>query len=318
MTAMLFICYSHADMQDTNWIERLRMYMTPFIRGGGVDIWDDSKIASGTPWEEEIDSALHNAAAAILLVGPGFLASKFVMEHEVPALLNSAKVRGVALFPLIVGWCAYDASNLRSYQAHNPPGRPLESLPRSKQNQILNELAIAVNKSLQSEIARHGNVPLGTPDIYKSMQEIYKALMDTRTTIGAQYRRRDILAASIEERLGKSDLEYEAFFYKYYSQLNYEERFEFNQIRAKTEDLEHGNRKILKIIEANPSILEVVPQMVDLRQHLVFWLNKYDRFFSFNPAMCVLYTGVEDGVPFPDGVDNAVASWLGEHKPPTS
>jgi hypothetical protein len=318
MTATLFISYSHADMQDTNWIDRLRMYLTPFMLGGGMDIWDDSRIATGTLWEEEIDRALHSAAVAILLVGPGFLASKFVMEREVPALLNSAKVRGVALFPLIVGWCAYDASNLRAYQAHNSPDHPLESLSRSEQNRILNELAIAVDKSIRSEIARHDNVPLASPDLYDSMRDIQKNLMDTQKAIIAQSRRRNALVESIEQRIGKSDLEYEKFFYKYYSQLNDEERFEFNQIRAITEGLERGNRKILKIIEAHPAILEAIPQMTDLRQHLVFWLNKYDRFFLVNPAMCVLYTGVEDGVPFPKGVDHAVASWLSKHKPPTS
>jgi len=290
------------------------MYLTPFMRNGGLDIWDDGKIAAGTLWQEEIDRALQRAAVAILLVGPGFLASKFVMEHEVPALLNSARVRRVALFPLIVGWCAYDASNLRSYQSHNSPDHPLESLSRPEQNRILNDLAIAVDKSLRSEIASHGNVPLASPDIYESMRDIQKNLMDTQRAIIAQSRRRNALVDSIEQRLGKSHLEYEKFFYKYYSQLNDEERFEFNQIRAITDGLEKGNRKILEIIEAHPVILETVPQMTDLRQHLVFWLNKYDRFFLDNPAMCVLYTGVEDGVPFPRAVDDAVSDWLSKHK----
>lgn len=115
-------------MQGTDWLARLRMYLAPFKRGGRIDPWDDSRIAPGKPWKEEISRALDSAAVAILLVGPGFLASEFVMEHELPALLNSAKLRGVTLFPLIVGYCAYEWSDLHPYQAYNSPDKPLESL----------------------------------------------------------------------------------------------------------------------------------------------------------------------------------------------
>ena len=186
MAATLFISYSRADMQDTDWLARLRMYLTPFRRGGALDVWDDSRIATGTLWKEEIARALDSAAAAVLLVGPGFLASDFVMEHELPALLNSAKVRGVALFPLIVGFCGYDASDLHPYQAHNSPEHPLESLTRSEQNRILNALAIAIDQSLRSGASQRGEPPSGAQDPYETMQEIQRHLADTHTAFVAQ------------------------------------------------------------------------------------------------------------------------------------
>ncbi len=307
-------------MQGTDWLARLRMYLAPFKRGGRIDPWDDSRIAPGKPWKEEISRALDSAAVAILLVGPGFLASEFVMEHELPALLNSAKLRGVALFPLIVGYCAYEWSDLHPYQAYNSPDKPLESLSLPEQNKILSDLAIAVNKLYLSEIERSSEVPASALDFYKSIKDIQKNLKDTRTAFEAQIQRRDNLYASIEQRLGfKSDLEFEKFFFRYYSWLNEEERFEFDQIRAMTEGpLQLGNRNILKIIEANPAILEIIPQMTALRQHLVFWLNKYDKVFSINRAMCLLYAGVEDGVPFPSSMDGTVDSWLLKNKPSKS
>ena len=55
-------------------------------------------------------------------------------------------------------------------------------------------------------------------------------------------------------------------------------------------------------------------EMTALRQHLVFWLNKFDRVFSANQAMCLLYTGVDDGVPFPGEIDDVVTVWLRRHK----
>ena len=315
MAAPLFIGYSRADMQETDWLARLKMYLTPFRQSGAVEVWDDSRIAPGARWKEENARALDSAATAVLLVGPGFLASEFVIEHELPALLNAAKVRGVALFPLVVGFCGYDATALHSHQAYNSPDHPLESLTRSEQNRILNALALAIDESLRSETGLRGTPPLGVRDLHEAMREIQRHLADTRTAFVAQCRRRDNLVAAIEKCLTfTNDLEYEKFFFRYHGQLNEAEKFEFDQIRAITEGpLQLGNRRMREVIETCPATLEVAPQMTGLRQHLVFWLNKYDKVFSVNRAMCVLYTGVEDGVPFPDGVDDAVATWLSQH-----
>ena len=316
MAATLFISYSRADMQDADWLARLRMYLTPFRRGGSVDLWDDSRIPPGSRWKEEIGQALDNAGAAVLLVGPGFLASDFVVDQELPSLLESAEVRGVSLFPLIIGFCGYSASELGAYQAFNSPEQPLESLTRSEQNRILNEFAAAIDKSLRAGSSREHQHRLSERDLYESMKLIQRNLVDTRTAFVAQCRRRNDLVAAIEQRLNfKNDLQYEKFFLRYHSQLTEAERFEFDQIRAITEGpIQTGNRRILEVIENNPALLDLAPQMTGLRQHLVFWLNKYDKVFTLNRAMCLLYTGVEDGVPFPKGLDDAVDKWLRKHK----
>lgn len=117
---------------------------------------------------------------------------------------------------------------------------------------------------------------------------------------------------AVERRLKiRNTLEYEKFFFKYYKQMIADERFEFDQIRALTEGpLYNGNRTIANILETHPELLDEVPFLVDLRQHLVFWLNKYDRVFVRTPEMCLLYTGVEDAVPFPNGIDRAIDTWL--------
>jgi hypothetical protein len=108
-----------------------------------------------------------------------------------------------------------------------------------------------------------------------------------------------------------ADLEYEHFFFRYYSKLNSEEKFHFQQLRAMTEGALHeGNQAVLRIMETHPRVLDEVPSLLSLRQHIVFWLNKYDKVFAQRPEMCVLYTGVEDGVPFPHQAEKDVERWL--------
>src|SRR5205085_1058820 len=151
MAATLFISYSRADTEETDWLARLKMYLTPFRRSGALDVWDDSRIPSGSSWKEEIALALDKAMAAVLLVGPGFLASDFVVNDELPVLLKSAKSRGLGLFTLVIGFCSYSQSESHVYQAFNAPEHPLESLARSEQNRILNALAIAIDKAHRTE-----------------------------------------------------------------------------------------------------------------------------------------------------------------------
>ena len=97
--------------------------------------------------------------------------------------------------------------------------------------------------------------------------------------------------------------------------MNEEEHFEFSQIRALTEGLLYeGNNSILQIIESNPTLRDELPIIGALKIHLLIWLNKYKKVFLNNPKMAVCFTGVEDGVPFPYGVDEEVGSWLADSR----
>lgn len=318
MTATVFISYSRADMEVVDWLKRLRMYFAPFGQRGTLDPWDDGRIVPGALWQAEIERALDAAGAAVLLVGPGFLASNFVQDHELPRLLDAAAHRGLKLFPLIVGHCAWEVVELGRLQSFNPPGEPLESLGPAQANKVMNELAIAVDAALRSNAPAAPKSAIGANDtagaLWKAMRRMSLALGDSRVAFTAQAHRRDALVAMLEKRLGfHNELEYEKFFLRHHAELDVAERFEFDQIRAMTEGpLHDANRTMLDVLEQQPGLLDTLPAMTALRQHLVFWLNKYERVFKANPAMCLLYVGVEDGVPFPSGIDDAVETWLRE------
>lgn len=308
MSQSLFISYAHRDMADVNWLDRLRAYLAP-LRRRNITVWEDSQIATGARWEAEIKAALEGADAAVLLVGPAFFASEYIATVELPRLLAAIERRGISILPLVVGYCDYAGSPLGSFQALNDHQKPLEALPLAEQNRWLNELGIKVDAVL-----RHGAQagPIRQPPVVETLKTIGRLLSDSRRAIEAQGRRRDALVDAITKRLGfENDLEYEQFFLRQFGGLTAPERFEFDQIRALTEGPMAGaNRAILEMLEHNLALLDEVPLSVDLQQHLVFWLNKYERVFVRTPAMCVLYTGVEDGVPFPGGLDRAVAERL--------
>ena len=72
MREKVFVSYSH---KDRHWLERLRVALAPVLRGEETDIWDDTRIAPGANWAEEIRAATERARVAVLLVRADFLAS---------------------------------------------------------------------------------------------------------------------------------------------------------------------------------------------------------------------------------------------------
>jgi hypothetical protein len=84
----------------------------------GVRVWADTSIEAGDSWSGEIDEAIEQAFAALLLVSPDFLASDFIVERELPALNR----RGATLVPVLVRACLWDGLPLLAdvQWAHDP------------------------------------------------------------------------------------------------------------------------------------------------------------------------------------------------------
>jgi TIR domain len=123
----VFVSYSHRDVE---WLTRLQTHLKPLMRGGLIDLWDDTRIKPGVEWRREIDEALSLARLAVLIVSADFLASDFIYDNELPPLLERAASGGARVLSLIVRPCLYaQHTALSKYQAVNDPRHPLSSLP---------------------------------------------------------------------------------------------------------------------------------------------------------------------------------------------
>ncbi len=135
----VFVSYSH---QDKKWLERLQKHLKPLVRGGIIDLWDDTKIRVGADWRQEIEKTLKIAKAAILIISAEFLASDFITNNELPPLLAAAEQEGCLILPIIVSHCLFDVTpELNRFQAVNSPKRPLNAMPEHEQEEILVKVA---------------------------------------------------------------------------------------------------------------------------------------------------------------------------------
>src|SRR5262245_15590670 len=118
----LFLSYSH---RDRSWLDRVKIHLALLQRRDLVHIWSDTRIGVGDRWQEEIESALTESHAAVLLISPDFLASDFIWDKELPRLLAHQE-KGMEILPLIIRPCAWRiARELAELQARPTDGRPL-------------------------------------------------------------------------------------------------------------------------------------------------------------------------------------------------
>jgi hypothetical protein len=142
----VFVSYSH---RDKYWLERLQVHLRPLERRGLLVRWDDTRIAAGQRWRQEIKAAIDAAAVAILLVSPDFLASDFIDNDELPPLLKAAEEEGTVVLPLIISPCAFSRTpSLSQFQAVNPPSETLKGMTEAQQDQTFDNLAIRVQELL--------------------------------------------------------------------------------------------------------------------------------------------------------------------------
>lgn len=134
MRDRLFISYSH---DDQDWHEKLLVHLKPFERNNKLQVWSDKKIRAGERWRDEIEEALISTKVAVLLVSPNFLFSDFIVNHELPTLLEGAQKEGLRILWVAVSASAYEETEIKHYQAANNPEKPLDSLDPATLNQQL-------------------------------------------------------------------------------------------------------------------------------------------------------------------------------------
>lgn len=145
LRSQVFVCYSR---KDEKWLERLRTMLAPLMRNKRIDLWDDTRIAAGRKWREEIEEALERAKVAVLLVSDHFLASEFINKNELPPILQAAQERGLTVLWVYISYCLYEETPIKSYQAAHRLLKPLQRFGAAKQKEVLKQVCQAIKKAV--------------------------------------------------------------------------------------------------------------------------------------------------------------------------
>ena len=77
-----------------------------------LDFWTDDRIRIGDAWFKKIEDAINAASVAILLVSADFLVSPFIVREEIERLLKLPDQEGLVIFPILVGPCLCEESEM--------------------------------------------------------------------------------------------------------------------------------------------------------------------------------------------------------------
>jgi tetratricopeptide (TPR) repeat protein len=134
----VFVSYSH---KDEVWKDRLFEHLGVLEQQGLLTTWDDRRIRAGQDWRQEIEQALSEAGAAVLLVSPSFLTSSFILGNEVKKLLERRQRSGMPVIPVLVRDCAWEEIEwLAKLEARPKTGKPL-AFSRARRDTQLKEIA---------------------------------------------------------------------------------------------------------------------------------------------------------------------------------
>ena len=155
----VFISYSH---KDEEWKDRLVTQLGVLQMEGILDVWDDRSIDTGAEWYPRIVEAINKANVAILLISANYLRSKFILNEEIPKLLERYAKEGMHVIPLIVKPCAWTQVKwLSLIQARPKDGKPLSA---KSDHQIDSDLAALANEiaEIVKRVGARGPSPLHT------------------------------------------------------------------------------------------------------------------------------------------------------------
>lgn len=149
----IFISYSHKDSKAREQLER---FLKTLERHAAIDWWADTRIEGGDDWKADIDRALEEATAAVLLISQDFLASSFIATDEVPRILARHAAGELVVLPVFLSPSTVDLDEfvfvdprtgagrnrkLDSFQGYGTPAKPLSDLSWSDQDRVYTSLS---------------------------------------------------------------------------------------------------------------------------------------------------------------------------------
>jgi len=84
----------------------MQKHLKPVHKTLDVTFWADERIKPGEKWSDSIAGAIEAASIHLLIVSPGFLASDYILDVELPAIMKKY-AHGDLVLPVIARRCMW-------------------------------------------------------------------------------------------------------------------------------------------------------------------------------------------------------------------
>jgi two-component sensor histidine kinase/GAF domain-containing protein/CheY-like chemotaxis protein len=151
----IFVCYSRKDVQYRQ--ELMRHLKSINYFKGDIEDWSDERLEAGKSWLPQIQEAIRESIAAVLLVSADFMRSDFIQKYELPRLLEAAGSGATSLYFVKLFDCPLDLPNgdsLARFQffgeTKDKPIGSYDELRRHERENIWAGIYEGIKRSLQA------------------------------------------------------------------------------------------------------------------------------------------------------------------------
>ena len=149
----IFISYSH---HDERWRQRLVEQLDVLAQAGLVEVWTDRQVGIGELWRECVDQQMVEARIAVLLLSVASLTSRFILNLEIPRLLQAHEAAGMTIYPLLIRPCPWQLVPwLSRLEVRPKDAKPIALLSGAQRHEALADVAREIAGIVQRE--RAGN-----------------------------------------------------------------------------------------------------------------------------------------------------------------
>jgi hypothetical protein len=168
----VFISYSRHSRQDSALKDRLIEQLKVLERFDSIVVWTDDQIAPGADWRDEIDKAMATTDVAILLLSESSLASGFIADTEIPALLKRRASEGLVVIPVILRECLWEHHPaIASFQVLPKNAKPIAAYTGNRRTTALKQVAEVIATVAKSDTTRRQSSPALPDHIAKSASQ---------------------------------------------------------------------------------------------------------------------------------------------------
>lgn len=109
----VFISYSKEDDNIRNELEK---HLAPLKDNGSIEIWHDGVILAGDKTDKTIKANLRIADIILCLISPDFLTNVYIIEEELPLMLERENEGKTKIIPVILRPCAWEGTKIANFQ----------------------------------------------------------------------------------------------------------------------------------------------------------------------------------------------------------
>ncbi len=141
----VFFSYSKKDKTLRDELDR---FLAPLK--SKIATWHDRDIMPGAKWDAEIKAELNDADIVLCLVSADFLATDYIMEVELPIMLERYKKGELQVIPIILRPCGWEYTTLAEFNALPEKGKPITQY--DNKDAAFLEVLNGINRVIKSNI----------------------------------------------------------------------------------------------------------------------------------------------------------------------